>query len=147
MRPHLRIPNTVRRMKTLSVAQAASFLGVSDDTVRRWIAAGRLTEHRDRTGRGAVDALELAQLARSQAPQPEDPTAVVSSARNRWVGLVTEVRSDTVMSQVEMQCGPHRVVSLMSTEAVQELGLEPGSIATASVKATHVVVDVAGEGR
>lgn len=137
----------MRSMTSLSVAQAASFLGVSDDTVRRWIAAGRLTEHRDPSGRGAVDALELAQLARSQAPQPEDPTAVVSSARNRWVGLVTEVCSDTVMSQVEMQCGPHRVVSLMSTEAVQELGLEPGSIATASVKATHVVVDVPGEGR
>ena len=134
-------------MTSLSVAQAASFLGVSDDTVRRSIAAGRLTEHRDPSGRGAVDALELAQLARSQAPQPEDPTAVVSSARNRWVGLVTEVRSDTVMSQVELQCGPHRVVSLISTESVRELGLEPGVVAVAVVKATNVLIETAEEAR
>lgn len=134
-------------MQQLTVAQAARFLDVSDDTVRRWISAGRLGDHRDASGRSAVDGLELARLAKERSAAPQDPTGVTSSARNRWVGLVTEVRSDPVMSQVEMQCGPHRVVSLMSTEAVQELGLEPGSIATASVKATHVVVDVPGEGR
>lgn len=134
-------------MNMLSVARAAAFLDVSDDTVRRWISAGRLSERHDSSGRSAVDSLELARLAKSQASAPEDPTGVASSARNRWVGLVTEVRSDTVMSQVEMQCGPHRVVSLMSTEAVRDLQLEPGSIATAVVKATHVVVEVPGQGR
>lgn len=141
------MPAYSRGMTQLSVAQAASFLGVSDDTVRRWISSGRLSEQRDASGRSAVDGLELARLAKSQASQPDDPTGVVSSARNRMVGLVTEVRSDPVMSQVEMQCGPHRIVSLMSTEAVQDLGLEPGAIATAVVKATHVVVEVPEAGR
>jgi len=70
-----------------------------------------------------------------------DPSAVNRSARNRFVGLVTDVVSDTVMAQVELQCGPHRVVSLMSSEAVRELGLRPGSLAVAVVKATTVVVE------
>ena len=72
---------------------------------------------------------------------PADPSEIGRSARNRFVGLVTEILSDTVMSQVELQCGPHRVVSLMSTEAVRELGLEPGSVAIAVVKATTVIVE------
>jgi molybdopterin-binding protein len=88
-----------------------------------------------------VDGLELAQLARKNAVLPADPSEVGRSARNRFVGLVTEIISDTVMSQVELQCGPHRVVSLMSTEAVRELGLELGSVAIAVVKATTVIVE------
>lgn len=88
-----------------------------------------------------VEGAELASFARDQARSTPDPSAVRRSARNRWVGLVTEVRSDEVMSQVELQCGPHRVVSLMSTEAVQELGLAPGVLAVAVVKSTNVVVE------
>lgn len=135
---------SLRLMSMLSVADVAHFLGVSDDTVRRWIAAGRLTGQKSNSGQAAVDGVELARLIQAQAVHPADPTGVASSARNRLVGLVTSVTSDPVMSQVEMQCGPHRVVSLMSTEAVQELGLEPGTVATAVVKATTVMVEVPG---
>ena len=129
-------------MPSLRVAEAARFLGVSDDTVRRWIEHGTLTGQRDASGRQIIDSLELARLARSQAHLPEDPTEIASSARNRFVGLVTEIVMDKVMAQVELQCGPFRVVSLMSSEAVRELGLELGSTATAVVKATTVIVEV-----
>lgn len=116
-------------------------MGVSDDTVRRWLDAGTLTKHKDASGRATVDGAELAALAREQAALPQDPTGIGSSARNRFVGIVTEVLQDTVMAQVEMQCGPHRVVSLMSAEAVRDLGIEPGSVAVAVVKATMVAVE------
>lgn len=131
-------------MTFLRVAQAATFLGVSDDTVRRWIEQGALTGHKNSAGHTVVDGAQLAQLARRNAVSPEDPAKVGSSARNRLVGLVTAVKSDPVMSQVELQCGPHRVVSLMSTEAVEDLGLEPGFVATAVVKSTAVIVETEG---
>lgn len=131
-------------MTFLRVAQAATFLGVSDDTVRRWIEQGALTVHKNSAGHTVVDGAQLAQLARRNAVSPEDPAKVGSSARNRLVGLVTAVKSDPVMSQVELQCGPHRIVSLMSTEAVEDLGLEPGSVATAVVKSTAVIVETEG---
>ncbi|TVT55662.1 helix-turn-helix transcriptional regulator [Amycolatopsis cynarae] len=125
-------------------SEAASLLGVSDDTVRRWVRSGQLTAGVDAAGRKVVDGAELAAFAREQAARPEDPSAVGRSARNRFVGLVTEVVTDKVMAQVELQCGPHRVVSLMSTEAVRELGLRPGVLAVAVVKATTVVVETPG---
>ena len=128
-------------MPKIRVSEAARFLGVSDDTIRRWTDNGTLTAHQDDSGRVAVDGLELAQLARSQAKLPGDQSLVGSSARNRFVGLVTGITMDTVMAQVELQCGPFRVVSLMSSEAARELGLELGSIATAVVKATTVIVE------
>ena len=117
------------------------FLGVSDDTVRRWIADGTLESERDASSRTVVDGLALARLARENAVLPDDPSTVGRSARNRFVGLVTDIVMDTVMAQVEIQCGPHRVVSLMSSEAVRELGLELGSVAIAVVKATTVMVE------
>ena len=132
-------------MTFLRVAQAASFMGVSDDTVRRWIEQGTLTRQKNEAGHTVVDGAELAQYARRSAVQPQDPANVRSSARNRLVGLVTAVKSDPVMSQVEMQCGPHRIVSLMSTEAVEDLGLAPGSVATAVVKSTAVIVETEGK--
>ena len=119
-------------------------MGVSDDTVRRWIDQGALPGHKDGTGHLVVDGADLAELARRTAVSPEDPARVSSSARNRLVGLVTAVKSDPVMSQVELQCGPHRIVSLMSTEAVEDLGLAPGSVATAVVKSTAVIVETEG---
>jgi molybdopterin-binding protein len=125
------------------LSEAARLLGVSDDTVRRWVDAGQLTAAADRAGRKVVDGAELAAYARAHADQVADPTGVGRSARNRFVGLVTRVVADTVMAQVELQCGAHRVVSLMSAEAVRELGLEPGVVAVAVVKATHVVVETA----
>ncbi len=128
-------------MPQIRIKEAALYLGVSDDTVRRWIDAGTLESSRDDAGRTVVDGFALAQLARSNAVLPTDPSDVGRSARNRFVGLVTNILTDTVMAQVELQCGPHRVVSLMSSEAVRELGLEPGSVAIAVVKATTVIIE------
>ena len=114
-------------MPQIRMKDAAQFLGVSDDTVRRWIDAGLLESEKDEAGRAVVDGLELAHLARSRTPCcPRPVRRSARSARNRFVGIVTDIIADTVMAQVELQCGPHRVVSLMSTEAVRELGLELG---------------------
>lgn len=128
-------------MPQYRISEAAGLLGVSDDTVRRWVDGGQLPALRDTSGRLVVDGAALAEFARTQARSTPDPSGVGRSARNRLVGLVTEVISDRVMSQVELQCGPHRVVSLMSTEAVRELGLVPGALAVAVVKSTNVVVE------
>lgn len=137
--PHLR--DNVR-VPTYRVAEVADVLGVSDDTVRRWIEAGRLpssTEH----GRTVVAGADLADLAASLLDTDEsDRTRARSvSARNRMTGIVTRVVADTVMAQVELVCGPYRLVSLMSAEAAAELDLQPGVLAIASVKSTNVVVE------
>jgi molybdopterin-binding protein len=132
-------------MPMIRVRQAAELLGVSDDTVRRWIDEGALAATADASGRKAIDGAVLAAFARAHtAAAPKDPLGTASSARNRFAGLVTDVVSDTVMSQVEIKCGPFTVVSLMSTDAVRELGLQPGSIAVAVVKATTVIVETPG---
>src|SRR6478609_11938999 len=128
-------------MPQIRIKEASHYLGVSDDTVRRWIDAGVLTSAKDDAGRTVVDGLELAHLAKQNSVLPTDPSPIGRSARNRFVGIVTDIVQDTVMAQVELQCGPHRVVSLMSSEAVRELGLEPGSVATAVVKATTVIIE------
>ena len=132
-------------MSELRISDAARFLGVSDDTLRRWISEGKLTSRKDASNRAVVDGRELATLAQSGSGALEDPTGVASSARNRFAGLVTEVRVDGVMAQVSLQCGPFRVVSLMSAEACRQLELEPGSLATASVKATMISIDTVSD--
>jgi molybdopterin-binding protein len=134
-------------MTTYRVAEAADVLGVSDDTVRRWIDAGRVPAAINADGRTTVDGADLAVLAKTLADTSPDGVthaarAASVSARNRLRGIVTGVKKDTVMAQVEMVCGPYRMVSLMSTEAADELGLEPGVIAIASVKSTNVVVEL-----
>ncbi|MBH0008379.1 molybdopterin-binding protein [Salinibacterium sp. SWN1162] len=131
-------------MAQYRISEAAGLLGVSDDTVRRWIATDDLPVALDDAGRQVVDGAHLAHRAQERAQQAQLAAAAsesTSSARNRMVGLVTGILSDTVMSQVELQCGPHRIVSLMSTEAVRDLKLEIGSLAVAVVKATMVVVE------
>ncbi|RKT31459.1 molybdopterin-binding protein [Microbacterium sp. AG1240] len=128
-------------MTQIRIRDAAAFLAVSDDTVRRWIEVGVLESTRDASGRTVVDGLAVALLARKNAVLPADPSEIGRSARNRLVGVVTDIRMDTVMAQVEMQCGPHRIVSLMSSDAVRELALEPGSVAIAVVKATTVIIE------
>ncbi|WP_040788822.1 TOBE domain-containing protein [Nocardia paucivorans] len=130
-------------MTNLRISEAATLLGVSDDTVRRWIDQGRLAEIRLENGRKGVRGAELAEFLRHQHTEPPEPGATVAaSARNRMRGIVTRIVKDTVMAQVEMQAGPFRLVSLVSRESVDELGLEVGSIAVASVKSTHVVVEI-----
>ncbi|GEP27094.1 MerR family transcriptional regulator [Cryobacterium levicorallinum] len=131
-------------MTQYRISEAAELLGVSDDTVRRWVDGGRLVADADASGRLAVDGAALAAFAVDQASTPADPSSVGRSARNRFVGIVTAITMDTVMAQVELQCGPHRVVSLMSSEAVRELGLEVGSLSVAVIKATNVIVETPG---
>ncbi|MFL6065934.1 MAG: molybdopterin-binding protein [Friedmanniella sp.] len=131
-------------MPQFRIAEAARLLGVSDDTVRRWVEAGTLPVQTDASNRKVVDGAALAEFARRNANAAPDPSGVGRSARNRFVGLVTEVITDKVMAQVEMQCGPHRVVSLMSSEAARELGLAPGVLAVAVIKSTNVVVETPG---
>jgi molybdopterin-binding protein len=132
-------------MPTYRIKEAADLLGVSADTVRRWAEAGRLPTVSDASGRQALDGEVLARFAQELAAtveRPEPRPVVSESARNRFLGLVTRVTRDTVMAQVEIQAGPHRIVSLMSREAADELGLEPGVLAVAAVKSTNVVVEV-----
>lgn len=109
--------------------------------MRRWIDKGSLEATTDAAGRKVLEGVEVARMARELAITPELDAATRSSARNRFVGLVTNVVMDTVMAQVELQCGPFRVVSLMSSEAARELRLEPGVVASAVVKATQVVIE------
>jgi molybdopterin-binding protein len=127
------------------IKEAADLLGVSDDTVRRWADGGRIETTTDDSGRQAIDGAMLARFAEELAQdaarlQTRDVSA--ESVRNRFSGLVTRVVRDTVMAQVEIQAGPHRFVSLMSCEAADELGLEPGVLAVAAVKATSVFVEI-----
>lgn len=126
-------------MHSYRISEAGRLLGVSDDTVRRLIDSGALPT----TGATPVEipGAALAEWARDRTDAAPDPTDRLSSARNRFVGLVTRVVADGVMAQVDIQAGPHRVVSLMSAEAARELGLEPGSLAIAIVKATTVIID------
>lgn len=132
-------------MPEFRIKQAAALLGVSDDTVRRWIDTGRLPSGTDTSGRLVVDGEALAAFARELAeatPRSRAEKIVAESARNRFTGLVTRVVRDTVMAQVEIQAGPFRLVSLMSREAADSLGLDPGVLAVASVKSTNVVVEI-----
>jgi molybdopterin-binding protein len=128
-------------MTVYRIGEAAELLGVSGDTVRRWVDAGRLTAARDDHGRRIIEGRDLAAFARSLGEEPAPGTAT-SSARNRFRGIVTAVTRDTVMAQVEIQAGPFRVVSLMSREAADHLGLNVGVVAVAVVKSTTVVVEV-----
>jgi molybdopterin-binding protein len=140
-----RLRHDVRMLHRIS--EAAAVLGISDDTLRRWVDGGRVPATTGPDGRAAIAGSDLAALARELAGRGADGLvdprrASAVSARNRMRGVVTRVITDTVMAQVEMVCGPYRVVSLMSREAAEELALEPGVIAIASVKSTNVVVEL-----
>ena len=130
-------------MTTYRIGEAAELLGVSVDTVRRWVDAGRLAADRDQHGHRTIPGAELAGFARSMGDAP-DASGTRSSARNRLRGIVTAITRDAVMAQVDLQAGPFRVVSLMSREAVDELDLHVGSVAVAVIKSTTVVVERAG---
>lgn len=129
-------------MTAYRMRQAAELLGVSDDTVRRWADAGRLATTVDEGGRRVIDGEVLARFAQTLSTEYAGGAIVSESARNRFAGIVTRVVKDKVMAQVELQSGRHRLVSLMTREAADELGLAPGVLAEAVVKATNVVVNV-----
>ena len=131
-------------MSEFRVSEAAALLGVSDDTVRRWGESGRLPIRRGENGRQVIHGAELAPLMSvlaAESPLADAFPAARVSARNRFTGIVTAVTRDGVMAQVDIQAGPFRVVSLMSREAADELGLEGGVLAVASAKATVVTVE------
>ena len=132
-------------MSTFRIKHAASLLGVSADTLRRWADGGRIETITDASGRLAVDGAALARFAQELAESTDHGDGglvMAQSTRNRFSGLVSRVVRDTVMAQVEIQAGPHRFVSLLSREAADELGLEPGMLAVAAVKATNVSVEI-----
>lgn len=129
-------------MPRYRLGQAADLLGVSTDTVRRWADAGRLPTVRTEGGQRLVEGGALAALAAQIAGERRQVPIVSESTRNRFDGIVTKVVKDTVMAQVEVQAGPHRIVSLMSREAADELGLAPGVLVIAAVKATNVIVEL-----
>ncbi len=126
-------------MTHMRVSDAAELLGVSDDTVRRWLESGRLIAGASEAGPRTVDAASVAAVMAEQATAPG--AVVQQSARNRFSGIITRVEMDGVMALVEIQAGPHRVTSLLSRESAEELGLAPGVRATAVVKSTNVVVE------
>lgn len=132
-------------MTQLRIPAVAAILGVSDDTVRRWIDQGRLPARRE-AGRLVVEGAEVAAFVTARRRSPEDGQPQRSSARNRLDGIVTDVQRDGLVAVVEVQAGPFRVVSMMTREAADELGLEPGVLATAVVKATNVVVERSASG-
>ena len=130
-------------MATYKVSDAAALLGVSPDTVRRWVDSGRLGSKRTTgSGRRVIDGEELARFAETLASAPTAATVASESTRNRFTGIVTKVVRDKVMAQVEVQAGPYRMVSLISREAADELGLAPGVSVVTAVKATNVTVEL-----
>ncbi len=128
-------------MTSLSPIQVAELAGVSPDTVRRWTDDGRLPTSRDGRGHRSIAGADLAAFLVARAGEQTEASGL--SARNRFRGIVTRVARDGVAATVEIQAGPHRIVSLITAEAVDELGLAPGVLADAAVKATDVLVDVA----
>lgn len=128
-------------MTQLRIADVASLLGVSDDTVRRWVEQGRLAARREPGERMVVEGADVAALLVARRRNPDPAEAAASSARNRFTGIVTDVQRDGLVALVEVQAGPFRVVSMMTREAADELGLAPGVLATAVVKATNVIVE------
>jgi len=129
-------------MTTYRMAEAAGLVGVSDDTLRRWADAGRLATATDGEGRRIVAGAELARLAAELGdPDRSAGLAGTRSARNRFPGIVTRVEVDGLVAVVEVQAGPYRVVSMMTSEAARELDLQPGDRAVGVVKSTQVVVE------
>lgn len=132
-------------MPSYRIGQAAELLGVSVDTVRRWVDGGRLTARRTGGKQRLIDGVALARFATEISEDREQDVVIGRSARNRFPGIVTKVLKDKVTAQVEIQAGPHRIVSLMTREAADELGLAPGVLAVAAVKSTNVVVEIAAD--
>jgi molybdopterin-binding protein len=128
-------------MTRYRVGRVAELLGVSADTVRRWVDDGRFGPPRRGGGERLIEGVALARFLTETAP-PGDDSPVIESARNRFPGIVTQVEKDGLVAVVHIQAGPHRVTSMMTREAADDLGIEPGDLAVAVVKSTNVVVEV-----
>ncbi len=126
----------------IRLGQAAEMLGVSVETLRRWEADGRLNTTRSEGGQRLVDLAEVTRLLHERRQAAASRPIVAQSARNRFAGIVTRIERDHVAAVVEVQAGPHRLVSLMTAEAVDDLGLEVGKEAVCVVKATNVIVEI-----
>lgn len=122
----------------LTLGEAASALGVSADTLRRWDRAGKLRTVRDRNNRRLVPRAEVERLS---ARPSRHRTGADLSARNRFTGVVRSVEVDGVMALVELEAGPFLVTAAITRDSVEEMGLAPGVVATAAVKATSVMID------
>ena len=129
-------------MTTFRPAQVAELLGVSTDTIRRWCDEGRLLTTKSAGGHRLIDGADLARYLRAQERAYEPDSIIGQSARNRLTGIVTSVQRDGLVAVVEIHAGPHRLVSMMTAEAVDALGLQEGDLATAVVKSTNVIVEV-----
>jgi molybdopterin-binding protein len=127
-------------MPSFRPSQAADLLGVSVDTVRRWADDGRLKTTKAESGHRLIDGKDLARFLTENA-KPYEPEGRVQSARNRFVGVVTRIELDKLTAIVEVQAGPHRVVSLITREGAEELDIEVGDLAVAVVKATNVIIE------
>jgi molybdopterin-binding protein len=130
-------------MQSYSIGRAARLLGVSPDTVRRWADGGRLPTRRDTGGKRLIEGPDLAAFAVALAAEGTDgeEPEPYTSTRNAFPGIITAVKLGDVAAQVEIQAGPHRLVSLLTREAVEELGLAVGTEAVARVKSTSVHID------
>lgn len=123
-------------------SQVAELLGVSVDTIRRWCDEGKLATVRSSGGHRTVDGADLARYLTEQTRAYEPDSLLAQSARNRFTGIVTRVERDKVAAVVEIHAPPHRIVSLLTREAVDELDLKPGDLATAAVKSTNVIIEI-----
>ena len=127
-------------MTYFRVSEAARLIGVGDDTIRRWVSKGLLEATVDEAGVQVVSGVSIAERVKELAPESDDET-VVRSARNSFTGIVTRVEIEGLVAVVELQSGPNRVVSMMTSEACRELGITVGSRATGVVKATQVIIE------
>jgi molybdopterin-binding protein len=132
--------------RTIRIGQAAELLGISVETLRRWEADGRLSTTRSSGGQRLVQVMDVSRLMAERRRATPDPAIVAQSARNRFAGIVTSIKRDEIVAQVEVMAGPHRLVSLMTAEAVDDLNLKVGDRAVCVVKATQVIVEVPSGG-
>lgn len=133
-------------MPVFRIGEAAALLGVGADTARRWADGGQLKTRRTKGGHRVIAGKDLAEFIRAGMHTPAE-AAIASSARNQFTGIVTAVTRDKVAASVEIHAAGHRIVSLMTREAADDLGLQPGMLATASVKATNVTVALPARSR
>jgi len=130
------------RKSSVRIGRAADMLGVTVDTVRRWADEGRIDVSRSDGGQRLISMTEVTRVMGERRKTATDRAIVAQSARNRFVGIVTRIEKDRVAAVVEVLAGPHRLVSLMTAEAVDDMGLRVGDEAVCVVKATNVIVEV-----